>query len=446
MHMGVVTLLVVVFFGSILLISYRGMESETDARADALLRSRSRQQQPQPFAAAEINGWGITAQFPFIQRNTARRPYEVKQGESEQSDSTQIEFEFRISEAEGPLYTIASGFPHGFSLSAINAIYLVTDDAGAVVSVESPYEFDEAFYSHIAGAAQGKKPVIGKLRLGDATLKYARGENALLFIDVTSEANFFGRMLASMLLIALPLLALLFLMSLFFANRSIKPIEVSYNRQREFIADASHELKTPLAAISTNLEALSAADECERPKWQGYIQDEVGRMSALTGNLLYLAKMDYDAPQAFLPVDFSAIVRGVMLPLAAMLYEKGVESSENLTEGVVVDGDAEELRRLVSMLYDNAARYADGRIEVALYVSQGSAVLTIGNDGPGIPEGELESVWERFYRCDASRQCDGGYGLGLPTVRAIAKRHGGRVTCESLQGVWTSFKVELPQE
>ena len=398
MHMGVVSLLIALFFGTILLAGYYALEQNTDNRADMLWARR-----------AAPPGTMVSSYF-------AVRP--------------------------------APAVPAGMNLrtQAVPGIYVVTDENRAVAAVESAYEMDEAFYAMITRAAFAKPETDGKLRVENIALKYRRTDREVLFIDVTGEAEMFAGMAYSLLLIALPLLAVIFGLSLFFANRSIRPIEKSYNRQKEFIADASHELKTPLAAISANLEALHGADEAGAEKWLGYIQSEVGRLNGLASSLLYLAKTDDggDAGIRALPVDISRLFTDIWLPLEAVLFEKGIAAETDITPGVCVRGDEEQLRRLFGILTDNALRYAAGRIRVTLSKTPHHAVFAVANDGPGIPAGDRDKIWERFYRCDHSRRYDGGYGLGLSMARAVTERHRGRISCESEPDAETVFTVRLP--
>jgi signal transduction histidine kinase len=254
-------------------------------------------------------------------------------------------------------------------------------------------------------------------------------------------------MLRQFLLIALPLLFVIFLIRLFFARASIKPIETSYTRQKEFIADASHELKTPLATIGANLDVLEDTATPEQKQWMGYIQSEVERMSSLTGSLLYLAKMDSFEQKAAgfgESVNLSRLIEDHLLPMEAVLFEKDINLNVDAAPDIVIHGDSQQIERLVGILTDNAFRYAEKNVTVRLQLSQNHAVLTVTNDGPGIAPEELPKIWERFYRSDKSRLYDGGYGLGLPMAKAIVERHKGRINCESEPGKRTEFTIRIP--
>lgn len=399
MHMGVVMLLVVLFFGSVLLISYTELERNSDSRLVMLSRVQGMPQ-------------GITIISSDI--GTAQQAFPAGQ--------TRAEMRLRV----------------------MPGIAISTEDGVNIRRIESTYDMDDDFYTRVTNAAYGKHKTSGKLRVDGYDLKFLYNGDDLYLIDITRETQMISGMFGSFLLIALPLMALIFLVSLFFANRSIRPIEASYNRQKEFIADASHELKTPLTTISTNLDVLSATAEPEQLKWMGYIHSEVQRMTGLTNSLLYLAKMDYGAVGESLPVDMDKLLADLWLPLEAVLYEKGIVSNSEIEPGVYVRGDGEQLRKLIGILTDNAVRYTENAINITLTKTQNHAVLSITSNGPGIPAAEQDKIWERFYRSNQARPGDGGFGLGLPMAKAITERHKGRITCVSTAEGPTVFTVKLP--
>jgi signal transduction histidine kinase len=441
LHMGIVTLLVLLFFGSVLLINYTGLERSTDERLNMSWFSR--------FGAGGENAafWaGTTEPADGGPENAA--PREAYGYGAPPLDSG-APFGFYVSSSDDSPEMSVSVWEFrprrmGLDMMMNNAILITVDENNNVAEVESPYtSLDASFYAYISGAVPAGAESRGKLTVGEVVLKYQAQDYHILAIDVTAESEMFGEMRMSFLLIALPLLAMIFLLSLFFANRAIRPIEQSFNRQKEFIADASHELKTPLAAITTNLEAAHSAEGPDRQKWLGYIKSEVERMSELTGSLLYLAKMDRADAGSFLPVSLDTLLQDVLLPLEALIFEKGLQLETAAETGVTVPGDAEQLRKLIAILAENALRYAHKSIWITLQKHPHHAVLAVENDGPGIPEADREKIWDRFYRCDPSRKYDGGSGLGLPMARAIAERHQGKIACESNE-TRTVFTVRLP--
>ncbi|MGW1215924.1 sensor histidine kinase [Streptomyces sp. NPDC002499] len=225
-------------------------------------------------------------------------------------------------------------------------------------------------------------------------------------------------------------------------NAMLDRLDEGARRQREFVSDASHELRTPLAAIRAELEVSLAhrgADD-----WQavaGRLLADHRRLDRLTGDLLMLARTDDPTvSRRAESVRLDEIVAGELRAV------RGAEVVPSLGDPVEVTGVVAELARLARNLLDNADRHADGRVEVRVTTAGGRAVLSVDDDGPGIPEEQRARVFERFVRLgDGSRaRGDGGVGLGLAMVRGIARRHGGDVTVTASPLGGARFEVQLP--
>lgn len=251
-------------------------------------------------------------------------------------------------------------------------------------------------------------------------------------------------------LFALLSLASAFAISLYVANRSIKPVEESYNKQKQFVADASHELKTPLAAISANADVLSEniGADSESRKWLTYIKDETDRMTKLTNDLLLLAKSDFERDDAvYSEVSLSGAVLDVMLINEVTAFEKGIDFKYDIEDDITVKASQGGLKQLIIILTDNALKYTPrgGYINIMLRKDGGNAVLTVSNSGEGIAEEDIDKIFDRFYRTDKSRaRNSGGYGLGLAIAKSLCKSFGGRISVKSTPGIETEFKVTLP--
>lgn len=239
-------------------------------------------------------------------------------------------------------------------------------------------------------------------------------------------------------------IALFFFLSVYLAKRIVQPLEESYKKQKQFISDAGHELKTPVSVVSTNAEMLSR--EIGDNQWLSNIQFENARMATLVKQLMELAKTDQVTTMMEV-VDFSRAVVGELLLFESTAFEKGLKLDyDAITENVFVNGNAEQLGRLVSILLDNAITHCSeqGRIAVALTVKHGKAHLFVTNEGEEIPKEQCELIFERFYRADFARTGgDNHYGLGLAIAKSITASHRGEiaVTCEN--GLVT-FSVSLP--
>jgi signal transduction histidine kinase len=220
-------------------------------------------------------------------------------------------------------------------------------------------------------------------------------------------------------------------------NEMLDRIAEGARRQREFVSDASHELRTPLAAIRADLEVSLA-----RPgAWPGVghrLLADHQRLERLTGDLLLLARLDDHAPGRTERLRLDAVVAGELPAL------RRTESTVDL-DPVTVAGNEPELARLVRNLLENADQHAIDRVAVRLHTEDGAAVLTVDDDGPGIPPDERDRVFDRFHRLDASRaRTSGGAGLGLAMVRRIAHAHGGTVSVADAPLGGARFTVRLP--
>jgi signal transduction histidine kinase len=225
-------------------------------------------------------------------------------------------------------------------------------------------------------------------------------------------------------------------------NAMLARLEVATDRQRRFVADASHELRSPLTGMRTELEvSLAHPDPVDWPAVSQEILDDTIRLQRLVEDLLVLAAADasVDASQRE-PVDLDEIV---MAESRRTRNRTAAAIDTSAVSGAQVDGNPEQLGRVVRNLLDNAARYAVASITVALAEADGHAVLTVADDGPGVPDGARERIFERFARDDAGRsRSAGGTGLGLAISREIVTAHEGTIALDP--GPTTQFRVRLP--
>ena len=317
------------------------------------------------------------------------------------------------------------------------AFSVVITPNGSIVNIVSPFEMSEDFYADAVNRVIAKKADIGRIKADGVNLGYRIDGNHIAFLDITREVEMFNGLVWTFLWIALPLLLLIFLASLYFAKRSIRPIENAFVKQKEFVADASHELKTPLATISTNADVLLQETQS---KWAMHIKAETGRMANLVESLLYLTKIDYEDVPQFTQFDLGEVLSEVLLPLEAVIHEQKVVCQVNCADGVIVQGDKAQIHRLFGILLDNAIKYTAGEINIKI---DKNAVITVQNSGEPIPAEKLDNIFDRFYRVDESHQYTGSFGLGLSIAKAIVDRHKGEITCKSDKINGTEFKVAL---
>lgn len=297
----------------------------------------------------------------------------------------------------------------------------------------------------------------GKVDISSSTYSYLKGNGPfgvkIAFMERSMYDNMLFQLLKNLILIGfVSLIALLFI-SIYLTNKSIIPIKETFEKQKQFIADASHELKTPLSIIKTNTSLiLSHPDDTikNQSKWINYINSQTDRMSELISEMLSLAKMDTAENKLPLsPINMSKIVESMILMFDAVLYENNIELETNISKNLFINGDKESLKKLFSVIMDNAIKHTNknGNITVSLFSDKNKVKMIIRNTGEGIAQEHLERIFERFYRVDSSRNREtGGYGLGLSIASSIVKQHKGKIYAKSKIGEFTSFIVEIPQQ
>lgn len=228
-----------------------------------------------------------------------------------------------------------------------------------------------------------------------------------------------------------------------------RPVKETLDNQSTFISDVSHELKTPLAVITANADAIEA--ESGDSKWLTSIKTESIRMAGLITELLAASKLELaDTVKTFEKVDFSSVVNATVMTFDALAFEKGVLIDTDVPDNIYVVGSEEKLHRLVGILVDNAVKYVNegGNIYIKLHQRLGTVVLTVKNTGSFVEKEYRKKIFDRFFRVDESRAKNGNfgsYGLGLSIARSIVEEHNGDIVCTSNKGNpdTTVFKVTI---
>ncbi len=271
-----------------------------------------------------------------------------------------------------------------------------------------------------------------------------KGEYVLVaFLDNTVMAGTTGTLINYTLLFGGVVLVLLFALSWYLAGRIVRPLEESYEKQKQFVSDAGHELKTPVAVMGVNIELL--AREMGENQWISNIQYENERMSALISQLLELARAENEKPVTE-TVDFGRLVNEETLPLETVAYERGLILNSEVAGEVRVCGNSVQLRQLISILIDNAIRHGEGgkEIWITLKKEKNHALLSVANEGAEIPPEQRKHLFERFYRADSARTGEERhYGLGLAIAKAIVTSHQGSIELQCHDGK-VEFVVKLP--
>lgn len=280
----------------------------------------------------------------------------------------------------------------------------------------------------------------------------------LIKVALVSDHNMrqaMGNLVLTSLMAGVGALVLLFGISLFLADWALRPVERTWNQQKRFISDASHELKTPLTVILANIDILrrhGADTIASQRKWLDSAGDEAVRMKNLVEDLLTLARLDEAGQTAPMPelteVNLTDAVWASLLTYEPVAFEQGLLLDSSVEPDVYVRGDEQKLRQLTTILLDNACKYAGrrGSVRVTLSASADKAQLAVHNTGEVIPPENLEHLFERFYRADAARTgSKSGYGLGLSIAQGIARLHKGAISATSSAQDGTCFQVTLPR-
>ena len=286
------------------------------------------------------------------------------------------------------------------------------------------------------------------------------GRHVIVFADISSEqATLAGLVRTCAVIGALGFLAFLAL-SVALSRWAVRPVEKAWREQKDFVAAASHELKTPLTVIMTSAELAAPSRQTER------IQSAAGRMKALIEQLLALARAENEGEKAGGgPACLSAAAENAVMEFEPLCFESGHALTSEIAPGINVRGDAAEFTQLAERLLDNAVKYSrpGGQIAVTLRaMGPRRCALTVADEGEPIEPEELANLFKRFYRAPRHRQAQdaasraageslpcrqeqpAGFGLGLAIAESICKRARGRIRCESADG-WNRFTVELPR-
>lgn len=350
-----------------------------------------------------------------------------------------------------------------FDRSGPVAIYLFRDGAFTALSSSGAQVSDEALARAAAALPEGRD---AEGLLDDFDLAWREEVSSGSAYVAFAEADFlpaWRRLVLVLALVELAALAAFFAIALLFSRWALRPVERAWAQQRQFVGDAAHDLKTPLAVILANssilLEEPSMA-EPDREKWLRSTQSEARGMQALVENMLATmgeedaaGAPDADEAARTSAVDFSRVVQHGVLQFESVAFERGLALEGAVEEGISVAMGADDARRLVDVLLDNACKYADAGsvVRVSLEAvppdrrnAPAGVRLAVANAGETIAPEDLPRLFDRFYRADAARTSQAGHGLGLSIAKALVEAAGGTISAQS-EGGETTFFVELPR-
>ena len=269
----------------------------------------------------------------------------------------------------------------------------------------------------------------------------------LVLLNCERELSTFRSFLTASIGISLAGTLAVFLLLLLFSGRIVRPIAESYEKQKRFITDAGHELKTPITIIRADADVLENELEGEN-EWITDIRRQTQRLAELTGDLIYLSKMEEENPTLQVQeLSLSELVDETAQSFQALARSKNRDFSASVAPGLSLNGDEKALAKLVSILLDNAMKYSPegGKVRLTLEQSGKNARLRVKNDSAPMEKGNADRLFERFAREDRSRNSEsGGFGLGLAIAKAVTEAHRGKIHAESEDGLSLTVTAELP--
>ena len=273
--------------------------------------------------------------------------------------------------------------------------------------------------------------------------KFGNNEKEITLMENEEAINRWKKTVISAIVIGFLGIFAIYIIAQKISKTIVKPVEDSFEKQKQFVSDASHELKTPLAVIEANSDVL--IDKVGENKWITYIQNEVQSMNKLVNDLLTLAKMENTTSINIQKFDLSKEVQMSVAVFESMIYEKQIKLETNIDENIYFNGEKEDIKQIISIILDNAIKHTEkeGKIIVNTVKEKNEIKIEIKNQGEPIPEEEKEKIFERFYRVDKARnRNEKRYGLGLSIAKEIVDKYNGTIKANSKDG-FTSFIVKL---
>ncbi|MCQ2462746.1 MAG: HAMP domain-containing histidine kinase [Clostridia bacterium] len=320
--------------------------------------------------------------------------------------------------------------------SAGNVQYLSVDKV-ASVNIQ-----DALNITHKVLSKEKKEGTIGIYRYKIAEKYYGK---LIIFIDCRDQLETTRVLIIGSFILMAFVMLVLFVLVYFFSGRAMQPVAESYDKQKQFITDAGHELKTPLSIISANTDVIEMCGD--KSEWTESIRHQVSRMDTLIKNLIMLSRMDeQETDKDFCVFDISNVIADAAAPFRTLAQTQNRHFELSVQPDIKYNGNEEAIRRLVCVLCDNAVKYSGdgGVISVNFYRKNKNLIFSVFNTCENIDRKNLEKLFERFYRADSSRsRSTGGYGIGLSIAKAAADAHKGKIKAESTDGKSVTFTLTL---
>lgn len=335
--------------------------------------------------------------------------------------------------------------------SQLNSFITVSvDKEGNILNVsENNATIDEDILNNSVSEAISSDKQVGEI--GEYNLTYAKNElidrSIIVFADNSSVYSTLWNTILVCCGLFVASMAVIFLISLALSGIAVNPVKVAWNKQKQFVADASHELKTPLTVILANNNIMMSHKDStveDEIKWLQSTEEEAQHMKKLIDQMLFLAKSDSENSKTELvKVNVSEIIEAASLNVEPIAFEKGILLDCEIEPDIIADSNATMLNQLSHILIDNAVKYSasDEIVKIKLYKRNDKYIFSVNNKGNVISKEELAHIFDRFYRAEKSRTTK-GYGLGLSIAQNIANSTGGKISVESSEESGTTFSVE----
>ena len=352
--------------------------------------------------------------------------------------------------AEGPLQSGMPGEPpDGVRLP----FFTVNIDAsGEVISTGGGYFdlSDREYLQEIVNTALNSEEEIGILK--EYNLRFYKSRSpvfqSIVFADTATEQSTMRTLMFTCVLIGIGAIMVFFVISVLLSRWAVRPVEKAWHQQKQFVADASHELKTPLTIIMANAELIQNSDDITE-KQSGYSKNILTtsyQMRTLVESLLKLARIDEGSLKTpLVPIDFSRFVEDSALSFQLLYEEQDMLLRCNVAQGVKIKGIEANLYQLMDVLLDNALKYSlpQSAVDVVLNTHGRYCKLSVASRGEPMSNEELKNIFKRFYRADKVRTMNGSYGLGLSIAEEIVTAHKGKIWAESKNG-YNIFHILFP--
>ena len=308
---------------------------------------------------------------------------------------------------------------------------------------------DREYLQKIVDLALSDREESGELKEYD--LRYLKATSprgySIVFSDTATETATLRNMMYSCFGVFLAAMLAFSFISILLSRWTIKPVAKAWDQQRQFVADASHELKTPLSVIMANAELMQNEDVCEtdQKKYAGNILATTYQMRSLVDSMLEMARVDNGTFKMNMSdLDFSQLVSDAVLSFQLLYEEKGQGLRSAIAEGIRLRGSEQHLYQVMDVLLDNALKYSTphGMVSVDLNRYGHSCILSVSGPGEPISQEDLKNIFKRFYRADKARAMNGSYGLGLAIAQSVVEAHKGKIWAESSNG-YNIFYVRL---